>query len=325
MARILITAQIFASNPVDSALQILRDAGHEAILATAASQYLSDGELRAQLPGVSGVMASSERYSRATFEEFPDLRAIARIGVGFDAIDLEAARDHEVPVMIAAGSNHTTVAESTVALMLALARELGTYFRTTAAGDWTRPSTTELRAKTIGLIGLGRVGRSVVRRLAGFDANFVASEPFPDPEFIAEFGVDLVEPDEVFRRADFLTLHTPLTDDTRNIVNFRSLDLMRPGCFIVNTARGGLVNEPALHTALESGHLAGAALDVRTSEPPASSDNLASHPRVLATPHMAGLSQESMERMTTVAAANIVAALRGDWDSEMVVNGVYPE
>ena len=325
MSRILITAQIFAANPVHSALQLLRDAGHEVIVATAASQYLADDELRAQLPGISGIMASSETYSRGIFEAFPELQAIARIGVGFDAIDLEAARDHEVPVMIAAGSNHTTVAESTVALMLALARELGTYFPTAAAGDWNRPSTTELRAKTIGLIGLGRVGRSVIRRLAGFEVNFVASEPFPDPEFLAEFDVDLVEPDEVFRRADFLTLHTPLTDDTRNIVNTRSLDLMQPGCFIVNTARGGLINEAALHAALESGHLAGAALDVRTSEPPASNDNLAAHPRVLATPHMAGLSQESMERMATIAAANVVAALHGDWNREMVVNGVYPE
>ena len=115
--------------------------------------------------------------------------------------------------------------------------------------------------------------------------NFVACEPFPDPDFLAEFDVDLVEPDDVFRHADFLTLHTPLTDDTRNIVNTRSLDLMQPGCFIVNTARGCLVDEP----------------------------------------HMAGLSQESMERMATIAAANVVAALRGDWNREMVVNGVYPE
>ena len=270
-------------------------------------------------------MASSERYSRATFEQFPQLQVISRLGVGFDAIDLEAARDHEIPVMITAGTNDTTVAESTVALMLALARELGTYFKQASTGDWTRPATTELRNKTVGLLGLGRVGRSVVRRLNGFEVRFVASEPFPDLEFAKSFNVELVEPNEVFRRADFLTLHTPLTEDTQSIVNEESLGLMRPGAFLVNTARGGLVDEPALRSALESGHLSGAALDVRTVEPPQPGDELAGHPRILPTPHMAGVSTESVERMAIAAANNLVAALRGDWDRDMVVNGVYAE
>lgn len=324
MARVLITAKIFSSRPVEAALNIIREAGHEIEIATIRSAYLSPQELRDQLPGISAVMASSEQYSRATFERFPQLQVISRLGVGFDAIDLEAARDHEVPVMISAGTNDTTVAESTVALMLALARELGTYFKQTPTGDWTRPATTELRHKTVGLLGLGRVGRSVVRRLAGFEVKFVASEPFPDHAFTESFGVELVEPDEVFRRADFLTLHTPLTKDTAAIVNQGSLGLMRPGSFLVNTARGGLVDESALRDALESGQLGGAALDVRTSEPPQEGDKLAAHPRILATPHMAGVSTESLERMSLAAANNLVEALRGDWNREMVVNGVYP-
>ena len=325
MARVLITAKIFESRPVEEALTIVRDAGHEIEIATIGSAYLTKQALHDQLPGISAVMASSERYSRATFEQFPQLQVISRLGVGFDAIDLEAARDHEIPVMITAGTNDTTVAESTVALMLALARELGTYFKQASTGDWTRPATTELRNKTVGLLGLGRVGRSVVRRLNGFEVRFVASEPFPDLEFAKSFNVELVEPNEVFRRADFLTLHTPLTEDTQSIVNEESLGLMRPGAFLVNTARGGLVDEPALRSALESGHLSGAALDVRTVEPPQPGDELAGHPRILPTPHMAGVSTESVERMAIAAANNLVAALRGDWDRDMVVNGVYAE
>lgn len=325
MARVLITAKIFESRPVEEALTIVRDAGHEIEIATISSAYLTNQELHDQLPGISAVMASSEKYSRETFEQFSQLRVISRLGVGFDAIDLEAASDHEVPVMISAGTNDTTVAESTVALMLALARELGTYFKQASAGDWTRPATTELRNKTVGLLGLGRVGRSVVRRLAGFEVSFVAAEPFPDLEFSESFNVELVEPHEVFRRADFLTLHTPLTKDTQSIVNETSLGLMRPGAFLVNTARGGLVDESALHSALESGHIAGAALDVRTSEPPLPGDELAGHPRILPTPHMAGVSTESVERMAIAAANNLVEALRGDWNRDMVVNGVYPE
>lgn len=324
MARVLITAKIFESRPVEEALTIVRDAGHEIEIASISSAYLTKQELYDQLPGISAVMASSEKYSRETFEQFSQLRVISRLGVGFDAIDLEAARDHEVPVMISAGTNDTTVAESTVALMLALARDLGTYFKQASTGDWTRPATTELRNKTVGLLGLGRVGRSVVRRLAGFEVSFVAAEPFPDLEFAEAFNVELVEPHEVFRRADFLTLHTPLTKDTQSIVNETSLGLMQPGSFLVNTARGGLVDESALHSALEAGHIAGAALDVRTSEPPLPGDELEGHPRILPTPHMAGVSAESVERMAIAAANNLVEALRGDWDRDMVVNGVYP-
>ena len=152
----------------------------------------------------------------------------------------------------------------------------------------------------------------------------VAAEPFPDSAFVAEHGVELVDIDEVFRRADFVTLHTPMTDETRQVANERTLELMRPGSFLVNTARGGLVDEAALRAALDSGQLAGAALDVRTSEPPPDGDDLAAHPNVLATPHMAGVSNESVARMAITAARNVVGALDGDWDREMVVNGVYP-
>ena len=152
----------------------------------------------------------------------------------------------------------------------------------------------------------------------------VAAEPFPDSSFVADYGVDLVDIDAVFRRADFVTLHTPMTDETRQVVNKRTLGLMRPGSFLVNTARGGLVDESALREALDSGHLAGAALDVRTSEPPPDGDDLAALPNVLATPHMAGVSNESVARMAITAARNVVGVLAGDWDRGMVVNGVYP-
>ena len=149
------------------------------MVANVSGSYLDGEGLHQQLAGVAGTMASSEPYTPETFRMFPDLQVIARLGVGYDAVDLEAARDHEVPVMIAAGTNHTTVAESAVALLLALARNLGRYFETTAAGSWARPQTTELRGKTIGVIGLGRIGKSVVRRLQGFEVDVVAAEPYP--------------------------------------------------------------------------------------------------------------------------------------------------
>lgn len=324
MARVLITTRIFTSNPAEAALDVLREAGHEPVIASVPGAYLDAEGLHRQLTGIAGTMASSEPYTRETFQMFPELQVVARMGVGYDAVDLEAAQDHEVAVMIAAGSNDTTVAETTVALLLALARDLGRYFETTSAGGWVRPATTELRDKTIGLIGLGRIGRSVVQRLQGFEVDVVAAEPYPDSDFVAEYGVQLVDIDKVFRRADFVSLHTPMTDVTRQVANERTLGLMRPGSFLVNTARGGLVDEVALRAALDSGQLAGAALDVRTSEPPPEGDDLAAHPKVLATPHMAGVAVESVERMAIAAAKNVVGVLAGDWDREMVVNGVYP-
>ena len=324
MARVLITTRIFTSNPAEAALDILREAGHEPVIASVPGAYLDGEQLHEQLHGIAGTMASSEPYTAETFRMFPDLQVVARMGVGYDAIDLEAARDHEVPVMIAAGTNDTTVAETSVALMLALARDLGRYFETTSAGGWVRPPTTELRDKTIGLIGLGRIGRAVVQRLQGFEVDVVAAEPYPDADFVAEHGVELADIDEVFRRANFLSLHTPMNDETREVVNERTLGLMQSGSFLVNTARGGLVDEAALRAALDSGQLAGAALDVRTSEPPPEGDDLAAHPKVLPTPHMAGVAVESVERMAIGAARNVVGVLAGDWDREMVVNGVFP-
>ena len=187
----------------------------------------------------------------------PDLRVVSRVGVGYDAIDTAAAADHNVVAMIAAGSNDTTVAESAVTMILAMARELCDYVSNTARGDWTRGLMNEIRGKTIGVVGLGRIGRSVVRRLAGFEAVLIAAEPYPDQQFVAENGIELVELDDLFRRADYVTLHVNTTPETANMVNERRLGLMKPTAYLVNTARGGLVDEDALYTALTQGGIAG--------------------------------------------------------------------
>ncbi len=324
MSRILVTARSLQAHRDAEFIASVQAAGHEVVFADVPDSYLDEAGLRAQLAGISGAMASSEPYTRAIFDEFPDLRVVARLGVGYDAVDLEAAAEHEVPVMIAAGSNDTTVAESAVGLMLSLARDLRGYFERTATGDWTRPSTTELRDKTIGIIGLGRIGRSVVERLAGFQVRFVVLEPFPDPAFVALHDIELTDADTVLGEADFLTLHAPLGAETRAIVDARRLALMKPSAYVINTARGGLVDEDALYDALQAGTIAGAALDVRTEEPPRD-PRLAQLPNVFLTPHMAGVSRESLIRMANISAKNVVDVFNGSWDREMVVNGVFSE
>ena len=324
MSRILVTARSLQAHRDADYIEFVQTAGHEVVFADVSDSYLDEAGLRVQLTGIAGVMASSEPYTDAIFDEFPELRVVARLGVGYDAVDLEAAAEHGVPVMIAAGSNDTTVAESAVGLMLTLARDLRGHFQRTAAGDWTRPSMTELRDKTIGIIGLGRIGRSLVERLAGFQVRFVVTEPFPDPAFVTLHDIELTEADNVFREADFLTLHAPLGAETRAVVDARRLGLMKPNAYVINTARGGLVDEDALFDALQAGRIAGAALDVRTEEPPRD-PRLAQLPNVLLTPHMAGVSRESLVRMSNVSAKNVVDVFNGSWDRNMVVNGVFSE
>lgn len=324
MARILITIRGLIDTPGLPYATLLRDAGHEPVPAQFDGQFLTEDELRAQLPGIVATLASSEPYTRDIFEEFPELRVVSRCGVGYDAVDLEAAREHGVPVMIAAGSNAETVAETTVALMLALAHDLGGFFDRVAQGDWSRPLRTELAYKTVGIVGLGRIGRAVAERLQGFGVKIVAAEKYPDPQFLAAHGIELLEIDEVFRRADFITLHTPLNDETRHLVNARRLALMKPTAYLTNTARGGLVDEDALYAALTQGTIAGAALDVFAKEPPTDL-RLPRLSNVLAMPHVAGLSHEALVRMSDMAAQSIVDVLDGAWDRSKVVNGVYSE
>ena len=326
MARVLVTSRLAMKSLNTSWRDLLHQAGHEVVMADVPEKqlYPTETQLIDLLRGITATVASSESYTRTVLESAPDLRVVSRVGVGYDAIDTAAAADHNVVAMIAAGSNDTTVAESAVTMILAMARELCDYVSNTARGDWTRGLMNEIRGKTIGVVGLGRIGRSVVRRLAGFEAVLIAAEPYPDQQFVAENGIELVELDDLFRRADYVTLHVNTTPETANLVNERRLGLMKPTAYLVNTARGGLVDEDALYTALTQGGIAGAALDVRAQEPP-SDHRLAQLPNVIATPHVAGISTDCVVRMTEMSAQNIIDVLQGSWRREMVVNGLYSD
>lgn len=326
MARVLVTSRLAVKSPDTTWRDLLEQAGHEVVIAQVPQEqmYPTEDQLKDLLQGITATVASSESYTRAVFESAPELRVVSRVGVGYDAIDTAAAADHDVVAMIAAGSNDTTVAESAVAMILALARELYAYVTNTAEGDWSRGLMNEIRDKTIGVVGLGRIGKSVVRRLAGFDPVLIAAEPYPDQEFVEKYGIELVEVDDLFQRSDYVTLHVNTTPDTVNLVNERRLGLMKPSAFLVNTARGGLVDEDALYAALTNGGIAGAALDVRAKEPP-SDHGLAQLPNVIATPHVAGISTDCVIRMADMAAQNIVDVLHGSWRREMVVNGLYSD
>jgi phosphoglycerate dehydrogenase-like enzyme len=253
-------------------------------------------------------------------EACPGLKVIARAGVGWDAVDVAAATAAGVVVTFAPGTNHDAVAEHTFMLLLALAKNLIPQDSQLRAGGWPRKANVPLREQTLGLVGLGRIGKAVALLGFAFGMRVVAHEPYPDWAFVGEHGVKIVSLDEVFREADYLSLHAPYTVQGRHLVNARTLGLMKPTAFLVNTARGGLVNEPDLIGALRSRRIAGAGLDVFEDEPPPADHPFRHMDNVVLTAHMAGVDLKSRDAMAHLAARAITAIHRGEWPAEWIVN-----
>ena len=242
------------------------------------------------------VVRSAVQADDALMEHAPKLRVIGRAGVGVDNIDAEAATRRGVVVMNTPGANAVAVAELTIGLMLALARKLPTANATMHAGKWEKKSLqgSELRGKTLGILGLGRIGLEVARRGRAFGVEIIGSDPFVSAAVARENGIRLVAVEELFAGSDYLTLHVGLTPQTHGIVNAKTIAAMKKGVRIINCARGELIEDEALLGALTSGHVAGAALDVFTVEPPKDSP-FAALENVILTPHIAGSTAEAQE------------------------------
>jgi D-3-phosphoglycerate dehydrogenase / 2-oxoglutarate reductase len=299
-------------------LRTLREAGMEAIYPARVGQ-MTEEELLVALDGVCAALAGSEPYSRRVLEAHPSLRVIARAGVGYDAVDTAAATERGIAVAIAPGTNHDSVAEHTFALILALAKNVVTQHRGTQAGKWPRQANLPLRGRTLGITGLGRIGKAVAIRGACFGMRLMAYEPFPDQAFVQKYNVTLVPLERLLAESDYLTLHMPLTAESRYLINRESLRLMKPSAFLINTARGLLVREADLYEALTTGRLAGAGLDVFEQEPvpPMPLLNL---DNVVLTAHTAGVDLQSRDDMAQSAAEAIVSLSRGEWPAEKIVN-----
>lgn len=239
------------------------------------------------LAGSVAVIAGGEPYTEAVFESCPELQLVCRYGVGFDAVDLSAATRHGVVVANTPGTNDWAVADHALGLMLDLAHRISRHDRDVRTGGWRSIQGIDLWRATIGIVGLGRIGKGVARRARGFDMRVLAYEPYPDLEFVATNGVELVELDEVFRRSDFVTLHLPAMPETEKLVNASKLALMKPTAYIVNTARGKLMDEDALYQAVTSGTIAGAGIDAWAQEPMANYQRWAALDNVVLTPHSA--------------------------------------
>src|SRR3954463_8700663 len=280
-----------------AAVQIFTDRGIEVDFQP---KLGADKDKLAELVGNFDGLAirSATKVTPKILEKAKSLKVIGRAGIGVDNVDIPAATAKGIIVMNTPFGNSITTAEHAITLMLALARQIPQADASTQAGKWekNRFMGVEITHKTLGVIGAGNIGSIVIDRARGFDKRVVGHDPFLSPERAADMGVHKVELDELFKRADFITLHTPLTDKTRNIVDAAAIAKMKKGVRIINCARGGLVNEQALRAALDSGQVAGAAFDV-FSEEPANANPLFNHPNVVCTPHLGAATSEAQENV----------------------------
>jgi len=304
---------------------ILGESSFEVVPGDRSKNYWHAADLISELQGYSAVLAGAEPYTREVLESLPALRIIARTGVGFDAIDLAACNDHGVVVTTTPGVNHIAVAEHTIAMLMAISRNFPEQDQRVRSGNWLRVASPRIMSTTIGLVGLGRIGQAVATRAVGLGMNVIAYEPYPEMDFVENWGVELLEFEEVLRISDYLSMHNPLSDETRHMMNAASFAKMKKGSVFINTARGGLVREADLIDSLNNNHLRGAALDVFEVEPLPLESPLASMPNVILSGHVAGLDIESHHDTLTMAAETILALKCGDWPSHCIQNlaGVY--
>lgn len=301
--------RILIADSLDPAgLVLLRESGAEVREVTA--------EEKPRLPEILAdydalVVRSSTQVTAELMRAGKNLKVVGRAGIGVDNVDVAAATEQGILVVNAPTANLVSATEHTWALLLAVARRVPFADASMKGGKWDRKITgLELQDKTIGIIGFGRIGQKVASRARAFDMKVLAYDPFLDAAAARRLEVDLVSLEDLVAQSDVITFHTPLTDQTRNLLNRERIATMKKGAVVINVGRGGVIDEAALLEALESGHLGGAGLDVFAEEPPKNLD-LVRHPKVVATPHLGAQTREAQERISTETAEMLLAALSG--------------
>lgn len=271
---------------------------------------MSEDDLVACAAEVDAMVVGIEKITARVIQAGKKLKVIAKHGAGVDNIDMETATKNKIVVTSAPGANSDAVADMTMGLFLALARSLPFADRSVKGGGWPRMAGTQLNKKTLGIIGVGQIGKKVARRAAGFDMKILVYDVVKDEEFAATHGVTYLPLDDVIQSSDFISIHVPLTSTTRNLISTREFGMMKKGAFLVNIARGGIVDETALFPALKEKKISGAALDVFAQEPPTGSP-LLSLDNFIATPHMGGYTMEALNETGMICVRNIMDVLAG--------------
>ena len=259
------------------------------------------------------IIRSRSKLNRQLLDNAAKLKVIGRAGVGVDNIDLKTAKEKGITVVNAAGSTTTAVAELTIGLIFALARQIPLADAGLKNGKWLKKELmgVELYGKNLGIIGFGRIGSTVGQMAAAVGMRIIACCDFNIPETIRIIGGELMMMEDIIEKADFIAIHTPLTEKTRGLINKEIIARMKDGVYLISTARGGIIDEAALLEALNSGKVAGAALDVFENEPPTNAE-LIKHPHLIATPHIAGQTAEAQKRASADIAREVLAALKGE-------------
>ncbi len=275
-------------------------------------------EVIESLKDSAAVIAGQEYYTAEVYDACPTLRLIVRYGVGFDAVDVDGATERGILVATIPGTNEWAVADHVFGLILDLAHGISRHDRAMRRGEWHPQRGVDVWQQTLGIVGLGRIGQGVALRGRGFDMRVIAHEPYPNMEFVEEHGVELLSMDDVFEHSDYLTLHLPSMPETEKIVDASLLAQMKPTAYLINTARGNLVDEDALYAAVQSQQIAGAGIDAWTTEP-MDDPRWTELDNVILTPH-SGPNTEGVRTASGAMAVDIVLKVLRDEQPEQLLN-----
>lgn len=310
MKKILITPRSF-SKARDKAEKLLKDYEEIDIIENSTGHTLSEEEMLEACRDIDGIIVGIDPMTERVLRNAKNLKAISKYGAGLDNIDLYVAKELDIEVDRAVATNATSVAEVAVGLMFTISRGITPSAHSVKSGGWHRGDSagTELYGKTVGIVGLGAIGREVARMSNGIGMNILGYDPYlKDGDFVDEYQISMVGLEELFESSDFITLHSPLTEETKHMVNRETLSSMKSSAYIINTSRGGLVAEDDLYDALIDGTIAGAAQDVFSREP-AGEHKLLDLPNFVLTPHIGAYTKEATERMVIQSTQNLIRML----------------
>jgi D-3-phosphoglycerate dehydrogenase len=308
--RILITTTSFQDTP-GRHHDLIAEGGFEV---DRARGPLAEPEILKLVGNHDAIICGDDAFTRTVLQKcLPRLKVLSKYGIGVDKIDLPAATELKIPVTFCPGVNHVTVAEHTFGLLLCLTRLIPQQDASVKKGEWKRATGREIAGKTLGVVGMGRIGKEVARRGVIFDMKVCAYDPYWDEAFARQWNIERkTVAEDLFRASDVISLHMNLTDENREFVNAPRLALMKRGSYLLNCSRGGLVHQGDVAQALKNGHLAGYGADTVDPEPIEKTNPLLAAPNVVLTPHVASRTYESVERQATMAAENMIRVLRGE-------------
>lgn len=300
--KILVTPRSFAIQD-RAPLDLLKS--HGEVVLNQTGGIMKEDDLRAAIAGCQGVIIGVDPLTASVMEAAPDLKAVAKYGVGVDNIDLDYCKAHGIAVSRTVGSNSDAVADYAFALMLALARKVPLIDRACRGGNWKKITTSDVYGKTLGILGLGAIGKGVARRAAGFQMKILGYDVFWDDAFAEHNHIQRADVDTICQCCDFISIHLPLTEETQSIIDQRRLSLMKPTAFLINTARGGLIDEKALLAALQEQKIGGAGIDTFSVEPPEDPAWVTLDNIILGS-HCAASTVGASNQMSSMAAQNLL-------------------